>query len=74
MATPPCSPTPTSRSRRRPISGHLKVGKKWTYKGRSHPYVNARCETGKLEAKGEFTFGEGARLEGTFFKPGTVRG
>lgn len=51
-----------------PISGHLKVGKKWVYKGHRYSYVNARCETGKLEAKGEFSFDEGTRLEGTFLK------
>ncbi len=40
-----------------PISGHLKIGKKWTYKGKRYSYVNARCETGKLEAKGESQVG-----------------
>jgi hypothetical protein len=45
-----------------PISGHLKVGKKWIYKGKPYSYVNALCETGKLEAKGEFTFAEGTLL------------
>jgi hypothetical protein len=57
-----------------PISGHLEIGRRWTYKGGRYSYVNARCETGKLEAKGEFTFVEGTRLEGTFIKPCTVRG
>ncbi len=38
-----------------PISGIVRIGKKWTYKGRHYSYVNARCETGKLQAKGEFT-------------------
>ncbi len=55
-----------------PISGHLKIGRKWVYKGRHYSYVDARCETGKLEAKGEFTFTDGTRLEGTFIKPCTV--
>ena len=57
-----------------PISGSLKIGKKWTYKGRHYSYVNARCETGKLQAKGEFTFTDATRLEGTFIKPCRVRG
>jgi hypothetical protein len=57
-----------------PISGHLKIGKKWTYRGRHYSYVNARCENGKLQAKGEFTFTDGTRLEGTFIKPCKVRG
>jgi hypothetical protein len=57
-----------------PISGHIKIGKKWTYKGRPHSYISARCEDGKLQAKGEFTFTDGTKLEGTFIKPCTVRG
>jgi hypothetical protein len=57
-----------------PIKGHLKIGRKWTYKGEPHSYIAARCETGKLEAKGEFTFTDGTRLEGTFIKPCAVRG
>jgi hypothetical protein len=28
-----------------------------------------RCETGKLQAKGEFAFLDGTRLESTFRKP-----
>jgi hypothetical protein len=56
-----------------PISGSIKIGKQWTYKGKPHSYIAARCETGKLQAKGEFTFTDGTRLEGTFIKPCTVR-
>ena len=56
-----------------PISGSIKIGKKWTYKGKPHSYIAARCENGKLQAKGEFTFTDGTRLEGTFLKPCTVR-
>jgi hypothetical protein len=56
-----------------PISGHFKIGKKWTYKGRHYSYVNARCETGKLQAQGQFTFSDGTLLEGTFLKPCEVR-
>jgi hypothetical protein len=52
-----------------PVSGHLKIGKTWTYKGKEYSYINARCETGKLKAKGEFTFKEGTRLEANFLKP-----
>jgi hypothetical protein len=39
-----------------PISGNAKVGKKWTYKGKKHSYINARCETGHFLVHGEFTF------------------
>jgi hypothetical protein len=56
-----------------PISGHLKIGRKWTYKGHHYSYVNARCETGRLQARGEFAFKDGTLLSATFFKPCTVR-
>jgi hypothetical protein len=56
-----------------PISGSLTVGRKWTYKGTRYSYINARCETGRLQARGEFTFGDGTRLSGTFFRPCKVR-
>jgi hypothetical protein len=56
-----------------PISGHLKIGRKWTYKGKKHSYVNARCETGRLQARGEFTFKDGTYLSGVFIKPCKVR-
>jgi hypothetical protein len=56
-----------------PISGHLKIGRKWTYKGVKHSYVNARCETGHLQARGEFTFNDGTFLTGTFLRPCSVR-
>jgi hypothetical protein len=56
-----------------PISGSLRVGRKWTYKGVSHSYVNARCETGHLQARGEFAFKDGTVLTGTFVKPCKVR-
>jgi hypothetical protein len=56
-----------------PISGSLKIGKKWTYKGKQLSYVNARCETGRLQAKADFTFNDGTYLTGTFLKPCTVR-
>ena len=57
-----------------PISGHLKIGRKWTYRGKHYSYVNARCETGHLQAKGEFEFKDGTFLTGTFLKPCKVRG
>jgi hypothetical protein len=51
-----------------PVSSHFKIGKKWTYRGRHHSYVNARCETGKLEAEGDFTFADETGLSGIFIK------
>lgn len=60
-----------------PISGSLRIGRKWTSKGVKHSYVNARCETGHLQARAELTFkDEGAGktfLTGTFVRPCTVR-
>jgi hypothetical protein len=56
-----------------PISGSLRIGRKWTYRGRRYSYVNARCETGRLQARGEFTFDDGTELSGTFIRPCTVR-
>ena len=56
-----------------PISGHLKIGKKWTYKGKQHSYISARCETGRLQARGQFRFKDGTFLAGTFLRPCTVR-
>jgi hypothetical protein len=56
-----------------PVSGWLKIGRKWTYRGKRYSYVNARCETGRLQARGEFTFSDGTFLSGTFFRPCTVR-
>jgi hypothetical protein len=56
-----------------PISGNVRVGKKWTFKGQKHSYVNARCETGHLQAKVKVSFKDGTFLSGTFLKRCTVR-
>ena len=52
-----------------PISGNIKIERKWTFKGKKHSYVNARCENGRLQARGEFSFKDGTFLKGTFFRP-----
>lgn len=49
------------------------VGRQWSFKGRRHSYVNARCETGHLQAKGKITFTDGTFLAGTIAKSCTVR-
>jgi hypothetical protein len=49
-----------------PISGSLRVDRKWTFKGEKHSYVNAHCPDGHLQAVGEFVFKDGTRLKGTF--------
>jgi hypothetical protein len=51
-----------------PIAGHLKIGRRWTYKGHRYSYLSARCETGKLQARGEFEFDDATFLSGTFVK------
>ncbi len=56
-----------------PKSGWLRIGKKWTHKGKLRSYVNARCETGRLQARGEFTFKDGTFLSGSLLRPCTVR-
>jgi hypothetical protein len=56
-----------------PIAGSLKIGHKWTYKGVHHSYLNARCETGHLQAKVQVTFKDKTFLTGTFLRPCTVK-
>lgn len=56
-----------------PISGRLTIDRKTTVKGKLHSYVNARCEIGRLQARGKFVFKDGTRLAGTFFRPCKVR-
>lgn len=56
-----------------PTSGHLTIGREWTYKGQRLSYANAHCADGRLQAKAEFSFKDGSFLQGTVFKPCTVR-
>jgi hypothetical protein len=56
-----------------PISTELEVGHKWKHKGKSLSYLNARCEDGRLQARGKFSFKDGTVLNGSFLKPCTVR-
>ncbi len=56
-----------------PLAGHLKIGRTWTYKGKKHSYLNARCETGHLQARGVFGFKNKTVLSGTFIKPCKAR-
>jgi hypothetical protein len=56
-----------------PASGTLRIGRKWTYHGKKHSYVNARCETGLLRARAEFGFKDGTILKGSFLKQCEVR-
>jgi hypothetical protein len=56
-----------------PLSGSIRIGRKWNFKGKHLSYVNARCETGRLQARGEFSFDDGTVLRGTFPKRCQVR-
>jgi hypothetical protein len=57
-----------------PISGSIKIGRRWTYKGVKHSYVNARCPDGRLQAIGQFGFDDGTLLRGSFLNPCQTRG
>jgi hypothetical protein len=52
-----------------PISGSLRIGRKWTYKGVKHSYIKARCPDGRLQGTLEAGFLDGTRLDGTFLTP-----
>lgn len=68
-----------------PISGSTRIDRMWTFKGKKHSYLNARCETGHFQVRGEFSFKEGPedtpsqieeakeRLEASFLFPCRVR-
>lgn len=51
-----------------PISGRIKIDKKWIYKGMRLSVANARCADGRLQAKIELTFEDGTFLQGSAFK------
>lgn len=55
-----------------PISGRIKIDKKWIYKGMHLSVANARCADGRLQAKIELTFKDGTFLQGSAFKRCTI--
>jgi hypothetical protein len=55
------------------ISGRLKIGRRWTHRGRRHSFVNARCEVGHLQLRGEFSFTDGTYVKGGLVKSCGVR-
>lgn len=57
-----------------PISGSVHIDRTWTYKGKKHSYVNARCADGRLQAVGQYEFKDGTLLRGTFLRPCQTRG
>ena len=56
-----------------PISGRITINRKWRYKGRALSYANASCADGRLQAKVQLSFKDATYLQGTAFKPCTVR-
>jgi len=56
-----------------PISGRLKIEKKWMYKGKLLSVANARCADGRLQARIELTFKDDTFLQGSAFKRCTIR-
>lgn len=56
-----------------PIAGSIKIGRRWKFKGKRLSYINARCATGRFQARGQFGFKDGTVLSGTFFRPCKVR-
>jgi hypothetical protein len=56
-----------------PVSGFIRIGRKWTYRRKQHSYVNARCETGHLQLHGKFKFDDGTLLSATFARQCQVR-
>ena len=57
-----------------PISGSIRIGRRWTYRGVKHSYINARCPDGRLQAVGQFGFDDGTLMKGNFLNPCQARG
>jgi hypothetical protein len=51
-----------------PVSGFLRIGRRWRYRGKRYSYINARCEDGRLQARGQFRFDDGTFLQGSLVK------
>ena len=47
----------------------FKIHKTWKVKGKRVSYASARCSDGRLQASGEFTFGDGTVMSGSVFRP-----
>ncbi len=47
----------------------FKIHKIWKVKGKRVSYASARCSDGRLQASGEFTFGDGTSMSGSVFRP-----
>lgn len=53
--------------------GDIKIGRKYTYKGRELSYTSARCADGLLEAHGEVTFADGTVVAGNVDRSCSVK-
>jgi hypothetical protein len=51
-----------------------KLQKSWTYKGQRESLLLAKCPTGSLHARGEFTFADGTKGSGEVVRPCTPAG
>ena len=47
----------------------IKIHKVWKVKGERVSYASARCSDGRLQASGQFTFGDGTVMSGSVFRP-----
>lgn len=57
-----------------PLSFSLKVGRKFTYKGKQQSYLLAKCPDGHLQAKGVGIFSGNIRLAGSLVRTCTPKG
>jgi hypothetical protein len=54
--------------------GDVKIGRRYKFRGRTLSYTSARCLSGILFVHGRFVFADGTVLEGSIFRPCSVRG
>ena len=47
----------------------FKIHKIWKVKGKRVSYASAHCSDGRLQASGQFTFGDGTAISGSVFRP-----
>jgi hypothetical protein len=52
----------------------IKIGRRYTARGRHLAYIAARCADGRLQARGTVTFTDGSSLTGSVFRPCHARG
>ena len=57
-----------------PVSFKLRVGRKFTYKGKQQSYLLAKCPDGHLQAKGVGIFSGNLRLAGSLVRSCTPKG